>query len=116
MSEHSWIQELLQIGGKEGQFSEKQLKILEAAVEMFAEKGYAATSTSEIAKKAGVAEGTIFRHYKTKKIYCWPSSRRRCFIPSPRFWRKNSSAKCLTTNMRRTNSFCARCSPTATPL
>ena len=67
MSEHSWIQELLQIGGKEGQFSEKQLKILEAAVEMFAEKGYAATSTSEIAKKAGVAEGTIFRHYKTKK-------------------------------------------------
>ena len=47
--------------------TEKQKKILEAAVETFSEKGYAATSTSEIAKKAGVAEGTIFRHYKTKK-------------------------------------------------
>lgn len=45
----------------------KQKKIIAAAIEMFAEKGYAATSTSEIAKKAGVAEGTIFRHYKTKK-------------------------------------------------
>ncbi|WMJ17869.1 TetR/AcrR family transcriptional regulator [Geobacillus proteiniphilus] len=67
MSEHPWIQELLQMGGRKEQFSEKQLKILEAAIEMFAEKGYAATSTSEIAKKAGVAEGTIFRHYKTKK-------------------------------------------------
>jgi AcrR family transcriptional regulator len=47
--------------------TEKQKKILAAAIESFAEKGYAATSTSEIAKKAGVAEGTIFRHYKTKK-------------------------------------------------
>ncbi|MGM0843449.1 MAG: TetR/AcrR family transcriptional regulator [Bacillota bacterium] len=47
--------------------TEKQKKILEAALEIFAEKGYSATSTSEIAKKAGVAEGTIFRHYKTKK-------------------------------------------------
>jgi AcrR family transcriptional regulator len=47
--------------------TEKQKKILESAIEIFAEKGYSATSTSEIAKKAGVAEGTIFRHYKTKK-------------------------------------------------
>ena len=47
--------------------TEKQKDILKAAVKLFAEKGYAATSTSEIARKAGVAEGTIFRHYKTKK-------------------------------------------------
>ncbi|WP_082232379.1 TetR/AcrR family transcriptional regulator [Halobacillus massiliensis] len=45
----------------------KQALILQAAVEIFAEKGYASTSTSEIASRAGVAEGTIFRHYKTKK-------------------------------------------------
>ncbi|KYD07819.1 TetR/AcrR family transcriptional regulator [Heyndrickxia sporothermodurans] len=49
------------------EMTEKQKKILEAAVEIFSEKGYSATSTNEIAKKAGVAEGTIFRHYKTKK-------------------------------------------------
>jgi AcrR family transcriptional regulator len=47
--------------------TEKQKKILMAAVESFSEKGYAATSTNEIAKKAGVAEGTIFRAFKTKK-------------------------------------------------
>jgi AcrR family transcriptional regulator len=51
----------------EEKLTEKQQKILEAALEIFAEKGFSATSTSEIAKKAGVAEGTIFRHYKTKK-------------------------------------------------
>lgn len=49
------------------ELTEKQKKILLAAIESFSEKGFSATSTSEIAKKAGVAEGTIFRHYKTKK-------------------------------------------------
>jgi AcrR family transcriptional regulator len=56
-----------QLFDQEEPFTEKQQKIVEAAIEMFAKKGYASTSTSQIAKKAGVAEGTIFRHYKTKK-------------------------------------------------
>jgi AcrR family transcriptional regulator len=67
MNEQQWLEELLRGNGENVKLSEKQAKILEAAIEMFAEKGYAATSTSEIAKRAGVAEGTIFRHYKTKK-------------------------------------------------
>jgi AcrR family transcriptional regulator len=52
---------------QEDELTDKQKKIITAAIEAFSEKGFAATSTSEIAKKAGVAEGTIFRHYKTKK-------------------------------------------------
>ena len=52
---------------EDDKLTDKQKKIIVAAIETFSEKGYAATSTSEIAKKAGVAEGTIFRHYKTKK-------------------------------------------------
>jgi AcrR family transcriptional regulator len=67
MSDQDVIQELLKDNNEELKISEKQVKILEAAIEIFSEKGFAATSTSEIAKKAGVAEGTIFRHYKTKK-------------------------------------------------
>jgi AcrR family transcriptional regulator len=67
MNEQQWLKELLKGNNEDVKLSEKQVKILEAAIEMFAEKGYAATSTSEIAKRAGVAEGTIFRHYKTKK-------------------------------------------------
>jgi len=46
--------------------TDKQQKIIETAISLFAEKGYANTSTNEIAKAAGVAEGTIFRHYGTK--------------------------------------------------
>ncbi|MDN4606783.1 TetR/AcrR family transcriptional regulator [Sporosarcina highlanderae] len=58
------LEEVLQ---EDKSLTDKQRQILIAATEMFAEKGFAATSTNEIAKKAGVAEGTIFRHYKTKK-------------------------------------------------
>ncbi|QQE77207.1 TetR/AcrR family transcriptional regulator [Alicyclobacillus sp. SO9] len=61
-----WVSSLIE-SNKEVKMTEKQAKIIEAAVEMFAEQGYSATSTSQIARKAGVAEGTIFRHYKTKK-------------------------------------------------
>nr|WP_066297331.1 TetR/AcrR family transcriptional regulator [Bacillus sp. FJAT-29937] len=58
---------ITQLFDNEEELTDKQKKIIIAAIESFSEKGYAATSTSEIAKKAGVAEGTIFRHYKTKK-------------------------------------------------
>lgn len=46
---------------------ERQWQILNAAIKVFAEKGYGSSRTSEIAKEAEVAEGTIFRYYKTKK-------------------------------------------------
>lgn len=47
--------------------TEKQQRVLDAALEMFASRGYAGVATNEIAKKAGVAEGTIFKTWKTKK-------------------------------------------------
>ena len=66
--QEQWLEDLIRLSAEDKEKkTEKQIKILEAAVEIFSEKGYAATSTSEIAQKAGVAEGTIFRHYKTKK-------------------------------------------------
>ncbi|MBB6445504.1 TetR/AcrR family transcriptional regulator [Bacillus benzoevorans] len=64
---HNQETSLEQLFMNDDSLTEKQKKILAAAIESFSEKGYAATSTNAIAKKAGVAEGTIFRHYKTKK-------------------------------------------------
>ena len=66
MSNSDWINDLIN-DHDVPTMSDKQRKILEAAIDTFSEKGYAASSTSEIAKKAGVAEGTIFRHFNTKK-------------------------------------------------
>lgn len=44
----------------------KQRAILQASLDLFAEKGFEQTSTSDIATRAGVAEGTVYRRYKTK--------------------------------------------------
>ncbi len=45
---------------------EGQRKIIEAAIDEFAERGYAASSTLAIAGRAGVSEGLIFKYFKNK--------------------------------------------------
>ncbi|MDI3481110.1 MAG: hypothetical protein PWQ97_765 [Tepidanaerobacteraceae bacterium] len=45
----------------------RKTQILEAAIKVFSEKGFEGSTTKEIAKKARVSEGTIFRYFKTKK-------------------------------------------------
>lgn len=43
-------------------------KILETALKLFSEKGYLGATTKEIAKKAGIAEVTLFRHFPSKEL------------------------------------------------
>ena len=52
--------------GFEENYSKKHWEIIEAAIRVFSEKGFTAGRTSEIAKEAGVSEGTIFNYFKTK--------------------------------------------------
>lgn len=42
-------------------------KIIDAAMSLIRDKGYVATTTKEIAKKAGVNECTLFRKFESKK-------------------------------------------------
>lgn len=67
MSAKSFIELAISQAKNNQKMTEKQQKIVEIAIEIFAEKGYASTSTSEIAKAAGVAEGTIFKHFGSKE-------------------------------------------------
>ncbi|WP_026899214.1 TetR/AcrR family transcriptional regulator [Daejeonella oryzae] len=47
--------------------TDKQQHILKAALELFAQEGYHNTSTSKVAKMAGVSEALIFRHFENKE-------------------------------------------------
>lgn len=67
MANTNLLDEMAKILGKSNKQTVKQKKIMEVAITLFAEKGYSNTATSEIAKMAGVAEGTIFKHYGTKE-------------------------------------------------
>ena len=44
-----------------------QDRIVRAALELFDRKGFEATTTKEIAKRAGIAEGTVFNYFATKE-------------------------------------------------
>jgi AcrR family transcriptional regulator len=72
--DYSWLKTIME--QESTPMTKKQKAIVKAAVELFSEKGYAATSTKEIAKKAGVAEGLIFKQYPTKKdLMLWITKR-----------------------------------------
>jgi len=47
--------------------AETQTRILKAAQRLFARRGFEGTTTRELAKAAGVAEGTLFRYFENKK-------------------------------------------------
>ncbi len=46
-------------------------QILDAAVRLFVERGIDGTSVKEIASAAKVAEGALYRHFKSKEALAW---------------------------------------------
>ena len=47
--------------------SDTKLKLIDAAVKVFSEKGYFNTRVSDIVREAGVAQGTFYIYFKSKE-------------------------------------------------
>lgn len=47
--------------------AQTRTRILQAALKLFASQGFDGTTTRDLAQAAGVAEGTLFRHFPNKK-------------------------------------------------
>ncbi|BAL96844.1 TetR/AcrR family transcriptional regulator [Rubrivivax gelatinosus] len=46
---------------------ERPQELLDAALELFVQKGYAATHSEEVARRAGVSKGTLYLYYPSKE-------------------------------------------------
>jgi AcrR family transcriptional regulator len=57
-------------------------KILEASLKLFSQKGFLGATTREIAREAGVAEVTLFRHFPSKEALFEEVIRRYSFLPA----------------------------------
>lgn len=49
------------------QAEERRNEILDAADELFGQKGFDGTSTNDLLKKVGIARGTLYHHFKSKE-------------------------------------------------
>lgn len=58
--------------------------IIEAGLRLFSEKGFTGATTREIAKDAGIAEITLFRHFQTKESLFEEVISRYSFLPALR--------------------------------
>ena len=56
-----------QPGKREKNKEATKQRILKAALELFKERGLERTTTREISKRSGIAEGTLFNYFKTKE-------------------------------------------------
>lgn len=59
--------QVVELGRAERNKRDKRERLIRAARELFRTKGFAATTTSEIAELADVAKGTLFFHAKSKE-------------------------------------------------
>lgn len=67
MNEHSFIWQHREVPiSTRDKNSDKYIRILEAAVKVFAEQGVHQSTVSQIAREAGVADGTIYLYFKNK--------------------------------------------------
>ena len=46
----------------------KKMQIIQAALDLFVERGYYGTKTSQISKRTGISEGLLFHYFPTKEI------------------------------------------------
>lgn len=67
MQEQNFRELYLQTLEKMTDLTERQKKVLQAALELFAAQGFEATTSAQIAKKAGVSVGSVYHHFPNKQ-------------------------------------------------
>jgi TetR/AcrR family transcriptional regulator len=70
-------------------------ELLEAALDLFVEKGFAATRVEEVALRAGVSKGTLFLYFPSKEDLFKAVVRENVVAPWPKAlpkWRNSKGA------------------------
>src|SRR5665213_180643 len=65
---------------------DRRQQLIEVAIDLFSRKGFAGTTTKEIAAAAGVTEAMIFRHFATKQDFYKAILDYKCALSSAEGW------------------------------
>lgn len=66
---------------REQYLQERRAQILDAAIEVFGRKGFAAANVADISKAAGIAKGTIYLYFQSKEEILMTILAERSFLP-----------------------------------
>jgi TetR/AcrR family transcriptional regulator len=66
--------------------TDRRNQLIDVAIDLFSRKGFAGTTTKEIAAAAGVTEAIIFRHFATKQDLYKAILDARCETPDSQAW------------------------------
>ena len=61
------LEEAVPASSRAGKSAERRAAIVEAAMDEFIARGFAATRLDDVAKRAGVAKGTLYLYFKDKE-------------------------------------------------
>ncbi len=68
MARSAWIEDLEWVRpGQQTRSQQTQARLLDAAAELYAEKGIAATNVADIAAHAGCTTGAVYHHFRDKQ-------------------------------------------------
>lgn len=81
--------------------AKRREQLLDTAVTLFAERGFAGATTSELARAAGVTEPIIYRHFRSKKDLFIAVIERTSALTMEMWERQLSNAKDPATRLRR---------------
>jgi AcrR family transcriptional regulator len=59
---------------------DRRQRLQTAALELFAQQGYRGTTTKAIARRAGVSEALLFRHFSSKEDLYWSVLEQQCAV------------------------------------
>jgi AcrR family transcriptional regulator len=59
---------------------DRRKELLTAALDLFAKQGFRGTTTKEIARRAGISEALLFRHFPSKEVLYWSVLQEQCEV------------------------------------
>jgi TetR/AcrR family transcriptional regulator len=71
---------------------ERRRQLIEVAIDLFSRRGFAGTTTKEIATAAGVTEAIIFRHFATKEDFYKAILDHKCGTDGTKDWLAETQA------------------------
>ena len=73
--------------GRSASYDDQREMILDKAAQLFARRGYSATSMNQVAEACGLSKATLYHYYRDKYSLLVSIADEPCLAPGTRWWK-----------------------------